>query len=258
MNFDFTTNKFYQLCKVVKINYTAITFEEYLSLDELPQKFVIMRHDVDRKPQNSFIMAKIEHELGIKATYYFRMDDNIFRPDIIQEIRDMRHEVGYHYEVLGKSKGNYKKAIELFEFELREFRKIYNVKTICMHGNPLSKYDNRDLWKYYDFKNFDIIGDAYLSIKDINYFSDTGRWNSRNNMRDFIPEIKNNEKITVNSTDDLIDLIKSNKFNNLYILIHPERWASTNIEWGFNYMKDFIFNLGKKVLIVVRRHENTF
>jgi hypothetical protein len=29
---------------------------------------------------------------------------------------------------------------------LKEFRKICDVKTICMHGNPLSKWTNKDVW----------------------------------------------------------------------------------------------------------------
>ena len=38
------------------------------------------------------------------------------------------NEVGYHYEVLSKARGDYEKAIELFENELIEFRKICDVK----------------------------------------------------------------------------------------------------------------------------------
>ncbi len=251
-NLDFTLHKFRQLCSAVAMYYPTLTMAEYLSAQKLPERFVIMRHDIDRKPKNALNIAKIEQEFRIKATYYFRVNSNVFRPGIIQEIEDMGHEVGYHYEVLGKAKGNYHKAMELFEYELSELRKICNIKTICMHGDPLSKYDNRDLWKVYDFRDSGIIGEAYLSAgKDVNYFSDTGRsWNSKNNMRDFMPDKK--EKRIVDTTDDMIGLIKSNIINKLYILTHPERWASKNMEWGFNYMIDFAFNAGKKVLVVVK------
>lgn len=256
MNLDFTLEKFSELCKIVKENYRTITVAEYLSSNNLlekSEKFAIMRHDVDRKPKNSLNTAMIEHKLGIRATYYFRTNDDIFCPEIIQEIEGMGHEVGYHYETLGKAKGNYKEAIELFKYELDKFRKICNVKTICMHGDPLSKYDNRDLWKSYDFRNFGILGEAYLSIgKDVNYYSDTGRsWNSKNNIRDFIHD-KNENKI-VDTTDDMIDMIKGDKINKLYILTHPERWSSGNVEWSFNYAKDSVFNTGKKILLSVRR-----
>ena len=242
---DFTLAKYKKLCLALIENYKPVTVYDYLT-GTLNNGFVIMRHDVDRKPNNALKMAELEYELGIRATYYFRYPYT-FRQEIIRKINRMGHEIGYHYEVLSKAKGDYEKAIELFEQELKEFRKIIDVKTICMHGSPLSKYDSRDLWKRYDFKEFGIIGEAYLSISGVSYFSDTGRsWNWKNKMRDFMPD--KNEELTADTTDDLIELIRSNKVDKFYILAHPERWASNTAEWSFNYIKDFVFNVGKKVL----------
>jgi hypothetical protein len=253
---DFTLDKYKDLClALLDSGYTPLTVYSYLTGKQKNNKLVVLRHDIDRRPGNALRMAELEHELGIQSTYYFRVPYT-FKPDIMGKIHDLEHEVGYHYEVLSKANGDYEKAVELFEQELNEFRRIVDVKTICMHGSPLSKYDNRDLWKRYDFKDFGIVGEAYLSIssKDINYFSDTGRsWNWKNKMRDFMID-NNNDKdlIGVNTTDELINLIKSERVNRLYILAHPERWASNKSEWIFNYMKDVVFNVGKKVLIKVR------
>lgn len=36
------------------------------------EKVVILRHDVDRLPGNALKMARLEHEMGVQATYYFR------------------------------------------------------------------------------------------------------------------------------------------------------------------------------------------
>ena len=147
LNLDFTLTKFRDLCTAVARNYPTLTLTEYFSGKELPLSFAIIRHDIDRRAGNARNTARIEQESGIRATYYFRMNNSVFRPELIKEIEGMGHEVGYHYEVLGKSKGDKIKAIGLFEKELSEFRKICDVKTICMHGNPLSKYDDRELWK---------------------------------------------------------------------------------------------------------------
>jgi hypothetical protein len=47
---DFTTEKFHQLCSALADNYTSITIEQYLSAkNDLPERFVLMRHDVDGK-----------------------------------------------------------------------------------------------------------------------------------------------------------------------------------------------------------------
>lgn len=252
-DFDFTLNKFRQLSNAVAKNYSTITMAEYLRSEKLPEKFALIRHDVDRMPENSLKTAHVESELGIKATYYFRASKNVFNCEVIKEISELGHEVGYHYEVLSEAGGNYKKAIALFEKHLNEFRCVCDVKTICMHGCPLSKYDNRDLWKTQSFGGFGILGEAYLSVDpNLNYFSDTGRcWNSRNRIRDFIPG--NSESFSAKKTDELIELVQNKTLPNFYILIHPERWASTFFEWGLYYSMDFVVNLVKACLMKARQ-----
>ena len=56
-------------------------------------------------------------------------------------------------------------------------RAIVPVKTICMHGSPLSRVSNLDLWKRYDYRELGIIGEPYLDIDfdDVFYLTDTGR-----------------------------------------------------------------------------------
>lgn len=245
---DFTLEKYRELWRTLN---TSEVFKVGSYCEEKPTSgFVILRHDIDRKPLNALKMAELESKLGVQSTYYFRYPYT-FKPEIIEKIHELGHEIGYHYEVLSKAGGDYEKAIKLFEYELNEFRKIIDIKTICMHGNPLSKHDNRDLWKRYDFRDFGIIGEAYLSIKNVNYFSDTGRsWNWKNKIRDFM--LNQKENIAVNTTNDLIRLIKSKKLSNFYVLVHPERWSSNKVEWAFSYMKDFAFNIGKEGLATTR------
>lgn len=249
---DFTISKYSKLCETIAENYPTITMSEYITKRH-PTKFILMRHDSDRYPENALKTAFVEMELGIKATYYFRMNNGVFQPDIIEKIYEMGHEIGYHYETLSDAKGNYEKAIKLFDQNLKKFQKICDIKTISMHGRSLSKYDNRDLWKVYDYTEFDILGEAYLSAgKELNYFSDTGRsWSSKNSVRDFIPGApKQNDADT---TDDLIELIKSKKLDNLYLLTHPERWSLNNYRWLYFYLFDFTINLGKKGIMAVRK-----
>jgi peptidoglycan/xylan/chitin deacetylase (PgdA/CDA1 family) len=245
---DFTVHKFLQLCEAISSNYITVTMTEYIR-NQHPDKFILLRHDVDRMPERALETARIENELDIKATYYFRTIKNVFKPDIILQIRDMGHEIGYHYETLSEAKGDKKKAFDLFKLHLNDFRDVCDIKTICMHGKPLSKYDNRELWEEHDFKDLGLIGEAYLSAgNDLNYLSDTGRtWGSGNNLRDYIPG--KTERVFAKSTDDLIELIKSKEFNNFYILTHPERWSSSALGWGLYYSVDLAVNSGKKILM---------
>jgi hypothetical protein len=247
---DFTLTTFRMLCNEVNnYKFAPITVTQYCEgKADSNNKNIIFRHDVDRKIDTALTMAKMENEMNIRATYYFRYIPEVFKPEIIRNIRDLNHEIGYHYEVLDKANGDSKQAILLFEKELEEMRKIADVRTICMHGNPLKSWSNRDLWKTYDFQNFGIIGEPYLSI-DYNkfyYLSDTGRtWSGKYSVKDTIDK-EFSEKIR--HTTDIISLIKSGRSSNICLLVHPNRWSDDPIPWCKELIWQNIKNVGKKFL----------
>ncbi len=248
---DFTLDKYRELCKALEASgYRTVTLSEYFLGDSLPERFVILRHDIDRKPGNACNTAAIEHELGMRSTYYFRAKKAVFKPDIMHSVAGMGHEIGYHYETLSDTKGDYDKALELFRKNLELFRGVADIKTICMHGAPLSPYDNRDLWKRYELKDFGLLGEAYLSMgKGLCYFSDTGRtWDMGRKIRDRLPS---GIEMKADTTDSLIKIVVSGHANRLYILTHPERWSANDAEWAVNYAKDSIFTLGKKSVSMI-------
>lgn len=247
MSLDFTFKKYKELCNTMSnSDYTILTIEEYLDLDTKPAKYIILRHDVDLKPKRSLEIAQIEREFNIHSTYYFRITEEVYQPDLIEKIAVLGHEIGYHYEVLDKANGDYIKAIEIFEDEINELRKNYVIKTICMHGNSRTRWDNRDLWKHYDFKKFDIMGEAYLSIdfNEVAYFSDTARtWNPKYKVKDF--NSSSEDKLIINKTDDLIELIKEEEHPHFYILVHPDDWCDDFGKWLSNFVTRKFKNIVK-------------
>jgi len=229
------------------------TFAEYIQNSK--EKVVILRHDVDRLPGNSLKTARLEDEMGIRATYFFRAIPQTFKPLIIRKIAEYGHEIGYHYENLseiskknphprGMAFGFHRAGItqinadegkkdflwkarmnrmirmvgwkqlnvereeikerlknELFELAICDFRlnleklrELCPVKTICMHGSPLSKWDNRDLWKRYNYQDYGIIGEPYFDVDfdKVLYLTDTGRrWDGeRVSVRDKVAPVK--------------------------------------------------------------------
>ncbi len=249
---DFTLDKYRELCKVISEKFRVCTVFEYLS--ERPGgNIAIIRHDVDRRINNSLRMAELEHDLNIRSSYYFRYPST-FRPDTITKIRDYGHEIGYHYEVLSKTRGDYEKAVTLFTSELKEFRKICPIDTICMHGSPLSKFNNRDLWDRYDYHAHGISGEAFLSFEQhpegLNYLTDTGRtWSGKQSLRDVIRTPScNSDLLALDSTDDLINWATLGPEKKIYLTIHPERWSLTRGEWLVWSFLDFGMNAGKKIL----------
>lgn len=245
---DFTYEKYSELCNELIINgYTILTVKEYLA--NRPEKgYAILRHDVDTKPHRSLRLAQLEYSLGISSTYYFRHTREVFHPKIIKEVADLGHEIGYHYEVLSKEKGDYLKAITLFEKELTDFREITEISTICMHGSPLSPYDNRDLWTVYNFRKYGITGEAYLSMDaDMYYCSDTGwRWDKKFKVRDHLP---GNRKFDAKTTNDIISAIHARQLPSLYLLVHPGNWTSNRSEWIAAWGMNIVGNAVKSIVM---------
>ena len=250
MNRDFTLNIYVELCKsIIKSGFKIQTVKDYLTKNINKKKSLVMRHDVDSMPYQALKMAKLERELGFTSTYYFRYVKGVFDEKIIQEIHDLGHEIGYHYEVLAVSNGDKGKAIKLFENALLEFRKIVNIDTICMHGSPLSKWNDLDLWDNYDFKNYGILGEAFMSIDydNVDYFTDTGRsWNGGYyNVRDVVQS--NKPKTIVSSTNQLIMALKYIN-NDVSINTHPQRWHNGVFRWSIELFAQNIKNIGKTFL----------
>ena len=188
---DFTIDTYRLLLEtLLSKDYSFIPFVEYLK--EPLDRCVILRHDVDDKKLNSLQTARLENELGSRGTYYFRMVPESFDAGVIKQIHELGHEVGYHYEdlsmiavrgaryaVRGKEMQDQlvTDAIKSFERNLEILRRIVPIETICMHGSPLSRWDNRLLWQYYDYHDFGIKGEPYfdLDFSKVLYLTDTGR-----------------------------------------------------------------------------------
>ena len=249
MSLDFTLDKYRELCQAaVNSQYILLTVRAYLTMQNPPQKCIVLRHDVDRKPKKAVRMAEIEKEFGIKATYYFRFNKKVFQRHLIREIANKGHEIGYHYETLDKAKGDYEKAIQIFAHELEEFRRVAEVNTICMHGNPFTRWINRDLWNRYDFKDFGLLGEDYLSIPldKMLYLSDTGRtWSGKQEVKDYVNK---NVKVQIKSTSGLIDVINAGEVDHICIVAHPSRWSKHFTYWLREYAFDTVVNLAKTLL----------
>ena len=172
---DFTVAIYKEfLQSLIEANYSFQTFDEFLKTPK--DKTIILRHDVDLRPQNSLEFAKIQHAFGLRGTYYFRAVPESWDEAIIKEIANMGHEIGYHYECLTTVGGDLDKGIKDFEKNLSLLRALAPVSTICMHGSPMSKYDSKDLWKNYDYKEYQLIGEPYFDVdyNDVFYLTDTG------------------------------------------------------------------------------------
>lgn len=248
---DFTLKIYRRLIETLQSEgYSFITFEDYC-LGKIPERFVMLRHDVDLRAGHSYITAKIEAALGIRASYYFRVVPQSNRPDIIRAIAQLGHEIGYHYEDMSLFNGNAEKSLAHFQQQLAYFRNFYPVKTISMHGSPTSKYDNKDLWKSSNYKDYGVIGEPYFDVDftKVFYLTDTGRmWNGdRYSVRD---KVKSNRIKDYRTTKQLIKAVESGFFPPMVMITtHPQRWTNNPVEWFVEFMIQGIKNKMKWLLI---------
>lgn len=257
---DFTLKKYTELLQqFIESRYRFVTFEYYCAhKTELEaERFIILRHDVDLKAENSLATAKIEHSMGIQASYYFRVVPQSNKPEIIDAIAAMGHEIGYHYEDMTICEGDADKAIDHFKKQLAHFRRFYPVQTICMHGAPRSKYDGKDLWKAYDYHDFGIIGEPYFDVdfSKVFYLTDTGRrWDGfRVSVRDKVPVYQDQwiaKGLVYHTTDDVIYALQNGTLpEHLMMTTHPQRWTDNLFHWWKELLVQHAKNAVKRIIV---------
>ncbi|MBO7458629.1 MAG: hypothetical protein J6T80_05175 [Paludibacteraceae bacterium] len=254
---DFTLDIYRELLETLQRNgYEIISYAQYLK-EEGKEKFVILRHDVDAKPENSLKTAQIEHSIGAKATYYFRVGKESNRPEVIRAIVKLGHEIGYHYEDLSLCGGDKEKAWSHFKTWLEYFRQYYAVETICMHGAPTSKWDGKELWKSYDYKELGVTGEPYLDtdFADVFYLTDTGRcWDGyKMSVRDKIPQYQdewNAKGLTWHTTTQLIEAIETGRLpKHVMLTTHPQRWTNDKAAWWKELLLQNTKNIIKRMIV---------
>ena len=219
---------------------------------DLPTKYIILRHDVDLKAANSLATAQIEHQLGLQASYYFRVVPQSNQPDIIRAIAELGHEIGYHYEDMAIMQGDTTKAYAHFQQQLTYFRQFYPVRTICMHGAPTSQWDGKALWQHYSYRQLGIIGEPYFDIdfSQMFYLTDTGRcWDGyKVSVRDKIPVYQdqwNAQGLVYHTTNDIIHAAEQGSLPPcIMITTHPQRWTDRPLAW----LKELLLQNAKNII----------
>lgn len=250
---DFTINKYLDIIQGFKNNqYHFLTFAEFMKNPK--QNAIILRHDVDKLPLNSLRFAEIQNKMGIRGSYYFRVVKESFDRDIIKKIYDLGHEIGYHYETMDTCRGDIEKAFDEFCRNLKLFRQITPIETICMHGSPLSKFDNRAIWETHDYKLLGISGEPYFDINfdEVFYITDTGR--RFNGTKYSVRDKPMNEISTIwpvySHSDSVIESLQKRQFpEKTMFTFHPQRWTNNPVLW----VKELLFqnskNMIKKIMV---------
>ena len=214
--------------------------------------YCVMRHDVDRLPARAVRLARLEHEYGIRSSYYFRRTrGERFASSAIEAIARCGHEVGLHYETLSRCRGDVANAVESFGRDLAAFRAIAPCTTVSMHGAPLSRFNNQDLVAYLDLDALGLKGDAVAHMRRLNpvYITDTGgAWNAgaSRNLRDVAGDAVTDVPDLSRPDAALPFLAEIGRL--LYLSCHPERWPATVAGRAQVFVADALANFAKLML----------
>ncbi len=237
-------------------------------------------------PEDYLKLAQLQHGLGIRGTYYFRIYPHKGNEAAIREIAGMGHEIGYHYDDLTECRGDYEKAILRFQKNLEYLRRFGPVTTATMEGAPLSGYDNRDLWAvrplvtersrsaslapssaspaprpHFHYRDFGIKTEPYFDIdfSEFFYLTDTGRrWDGwKFSVRDKIPVHQDRwiaQGLVFQHTADIIKATRAGTLPpRVMITVHPQRWNDAFLPWAKELLWQNVKNQGKLVLVLLRR-----
>lgn len=252
---DFTIEKYRELVLALKgAGYELMRYDEYCG-GKRAERMVVMRHDVDRSVERARRLAEVEKEMGVRTSYYFREKFVLNNGDDIKYIAGLGHEVGYHYEDLVAEKGDVDKAYARCMRNIGVLGKLVDVKTITMHGSPMSDIDAKRIWEKYDYRDMGVIGEPQIDVDwgEVFYLTDTGRsWNGVS-RRDKVAEFESVWEAkgwVYEKTDDVIRALREGRFpKRVMMTTHPQRWVDGWGEWMWELVVQRVKNLVKWVVL---------
>ncbi len=169
MNCSFTFAHYGEIIqKALDEEYQFPTFAKYI--EKKPKgKMLFLRHDIDNHFYRTNEFARVENNLGVTATYFFRVHTgyNIFEYNnyrVIKNLEAKGHEIGLHSEIGDFEKFN--PGIDYFELLRREKRFIescigHEIKGFSTHRDLDYQVNSLDIIKEFDFKSLGFTYQAY-------------------------------------------------------------------------------------------------
>ena len=76
----FSFNKYKEILALSKEhNYHIFSCNEYFkAIKNLPEKYIILRHDIEHYPERAFRFAEIESEFGVHSSFFVRVHSNTY------------------------------------------------------------------------------------------------------------------------------------------------------------------------------------
>lgn len=146
------------LLELVGQGFASFTHGDYFRNQTIGKRALFLRHDADRHIDSALAMARIEHELGLRATYFllppgdYHEDENYYGKitagkvvlhdrmrEVAQEIASLGHEIGLHNDFLQLSVRTGRDLREILAEQIESFRAIgIEIQGTASHGSTFA------------------------------------------------------------------------------------------------------------------------
>ena len=153
---DFTYSNYRELLKMAKSGWKIC---DYRNID-WGEKFIVWRHDVDYSLNCSLKLAKVEQEVGVKATYFINPHSEFYniaelsQHRMMKEILSYGHDLGLHFDAAFHEIKSEKDLHILVAKESSYLESLFGVKPIAFSfHNPVSENLASEADEYGGLKN---------------------------------------------------------------------------------------------------------
>ena len=101
---ELTLSSYQLLLESTLTRYPCLGFEVLDAPPAPPARFAIIRHDIDMSPTQALALARIEANLGVRATYTILLTGDFYSPfefanrQLLRQISDLGHDLGLHFD----------------------------------------------------------------------------------------------------------------------------------------------------------------
>ncbi len=235
----FTAAAYERLCRAIRDSgLRPLRVVDYL--EARPRTgFVILRYDVDARPDHAVWMAHLLYRHGLCGSFYWHAaPPRLHRLDCMREVAALGHELGYHHDALARCKGDIEAAATQFARDIATFRaEGFDIRTAAAHGSP--GFDTQQLLR----ERPDLLaacaltGEAYASIdfSHVQYISDAGWAWRKFPLRVDAQQVRAERgagSFPVLRDADVL-LLLADTTARLYLNTHPELWFASAWEARF-------------------------
>ncbi len=202
------------LRRAKSLGYQFPTVSELKNGSHAHGRFLLLRHDIDASPRYALGMARLEHSLGVRSSYYVLLHSPYYNPaasphwDALQKIISMGFEVGLHYETdFFENRG-----MDALKSVLRDVAALENILqiqivSVSQHRPASGTFLQKLNEHYVDAYNHDL-------MNNVRYISDSGfKWRK----------------------ETLLDLL--GKEERIHALLHPVTWTFAELDMAETYRR---------------------